>query len=282
MHKDTVMAALGTLLLLGGCASEVEPGTVGASSEGIVGEWSSDDDEHPATAALLFNDLFIGGDGTGYFIGCSGVLMAEGVVVTAGHCTPPPFIPPVFARVSFHPHDAYNQHIPVLGWEAHPDAGFHNNDVGVIYVNPADTQGIEPQRLPNENFLGRLERAGVFEQNPQFTSVGYGFYDEDSAGDLFVSDGVRRHGISRFLLLNNMDLRVLHERGVDAGGCLADSGGPTYWLPNGRRADAHGSVVIGVHGGNNDADGECYGEGFKQRLDIPAVRNWLAPILGVQ
>lgn len=219
---------------------------------------------------------------------CTGTLISPNVFLTASHCT-------VFfendlaaagytAFVSFDNPipfgDLTSNHtklIPVTQVVSNP--GFNQSqsdpgDIAVLLVDPKDTRGITPARLPTANLLDQLSANNGL-QNAVFTPVGYGLQNRvTGGGPPFFQDRnpvPRMFAFSGFNALNQAFLRLSQNPSTGNGGtCFGDSGGPNFLNHNGQRLVA----AITITG-----DSVCRSTNVTYRLDIASSRNFLAPFV---
>ena len=232
------------------------------------------------------------GDATPWYGGfCSGTLISPTVFLTAGHCTAA--FPP--ARIS-HIHVTFDAHlslspegltvaanpIDVTGWETHPDFGYPPgnsgnsatvrvlNDVGVFFLKDP-VYGVTPAELPDVGFLDEAAaRNGL--AGHEFDIVGYGWnsltHPLASPQTSYTWNQEREYTTERFMALTPNDLAQF-----GPGSCYADSGGPHFY-----GGDEPNLEVAVTSSGPPLCEGSGTWEN-SQRLDTPAVHDWLQEIL---
>ena len=112
---------------------------------------------------------------------CSGTLIYDNVVLTAGHCTDGLEDYPTLIRVCFDedPLDTSSTLLEVEAIETHPDYSWtpasNRHDVGLLLLK--EDAGIAPATLPDEGFLDAKKKAKELRQGKEerdFVVVGYG------------------------------------------------------------------------------------------------------------
>ena len=204
---------------------------------------SRDGDRHPYDELLLV-------PGTTF---CSGALISEATILTAGHCRDGwDQLAVDEVLVSFEPQAEVDEHsMPVnpeewytaSRWRTHPDyveaEWPYTYDYGLVYLDDP-VEGIEPAALPEEYQLQPIiDGNGQVEQ--RFTHVGYGFQ-----GTL-VGNGPprtnvtweRKFAVARYAPGNCVTTGLFHETWFitsgpcrlpgTGGACGGDSGSPVLW-----------------------------------------------------
>lgn len=244
-----------------------------------------DGGDHPYVGILVFDvfDPLLGENVPAWR--CSGSLISENVVLTAGHCTDGA----VAARVWFDerlqdddgtflvPDYAGGGVVAIEGAPyTNPDfaigaapglPGFAFRDVGVVVLDEAvDVGG-----------FAELPTAGVVDDLRNKTDldlVGYGVQEQihiPGEGAPFWTGLRNRLFAPAELVSGNFKhsaefMKVSGNHGGGTGGtCFGDSGGPTL--------TAGGNTVLAVT--SYGANGNCAGVGYNSRVDIPEVLEWI-------
>jgi len=261
-------------------------------ADAIVGG-QPDGNDHPYAGLIL-----VPGEGV-----CSGTLIDEDVVLTAGHCTD------FFDQEGFEtvlvtfdseaavdpetwlPIEGEGTWYEASGWETHPgyveaDWPF-TYDYGVILLEE-DVVGIEPANLPTPGLIDEL--VGTTGQTGyRFLDVGYGVSTIVRGGGTPVStlDFVRKVAVQRFRpgqgsvgALDPLWFIVGNVPSSQHGsGCGGDSGSAIF-------PDAEGDLgdtIVAVHTGGYSLgfDGEICGRitSLNHRVDDPDVLAWISQFM---
>lgn len=216
---------------------------------------------------------------------CSGTLIDEKVLLTAGHCTR--FLEELIevgelterqVMVSFDTENALEEGLlPVAEIRTHPDYGDSSAnpyDVGALVLAEPVTD-IELAELPDEGYLDDLKAQGVLGQGRdgvEFIVVGYGSTLEWPPPDIIFPDGVRRVAVSHYRALTKVWLHLSQIENQDDGGtCYGDSGGPVFW-----EQKKKSQVLVGI---TSWGDAQCVASGFYYRTDIPDTMNFIQGVL---
>jgi Trypsin len=212
---------------------------------------------------------------------CSGTLISQTVVLTAGHCTEGPAtnvyvsfddglqLDPLQPGITPEERDA--RAARYITGTAHPDPGWtgqlsisKQHDRGVVVLDaPASSKwlGITPAPLPPVGYLDRNQDAL---KNETFTLSGYGVDIGDKKAQILVRE--RRMTTS---YLKNVQSEVVvfqvNDQDSKAGGgsCFGDSGGPVF---------SNGYVLGDASYVNSFS---CNATGSYQRTDTTYSRNFL-------
>lgn len=272
-----VLAVAVAAALLGGTSARPAAAITGGEPDG---------DRHPAVA------LIAASDGAGVFR-CSATLVSPTVLLTAAHCTSG-----VVGEVAVTFRSDISASGPRDTWlpdPEGPDGGFAGtegdgwlwgtpythpdysdftdldtwNDVGVVVLD-TPVEGIAPQRIAPVGTLDALAQPVL--NKTAFTFVGYGTEVRKP-----VSGPQKPQPMSYPLLRRTttspgqkLTAQVLQVNGNPndtrggGGTCSGDSGGPGYY---------QGQIVTVTSYGYTE---NCRYLGGNQRVDIPAVQEWLA------
>ena len=243
---------------------------------GAVTDGEPDGNGHPAVVLILMDV-----DGAPAYR-CSGTLIAQTFVLTAGHCAGAPgefsgirifTESDVQHGTNTYPFGGGPNSIEAVNWAAHPEypnAPFFVHDVGMIelaepYNLPEDEYGT----LPAVNSLDALKtKRGL--QNQSFTSVGYGLQE---INPVFIeSQKIRMVAHPQLIQINvpgftgNFSL-LLSNNHSTGGTCFGDSGGPNFLGGDDSRVVA-GVTSFGING-------NCAGTGGVFRMDRQDVQDFV-------
>jgi secreted trypsin-like serine protease len=252
-----------------------------ATASGIT--WGEPDDgEHPNVGTLLFVQ-----DGVGYY-SCTGTMIAPTVMLTAGHCVKGEDINDfTYVRFDDDALDGIANHGSLQEWFdaewiaaktviPHPQysgyAEFPNTyDIGVVILS----EPYEPS-----NGFGEIPEVGFLEtlrgrDRHDFTSVGYGV--QNTLRPFAMSEYVRYKGsvrlleVKSYLTGGSQSAKFSNNPGIGGGTCYGDSGGPTFFKNT--------NVIVSVTSFGWAKDGNCIGNDFNFRTDVPAAQDFLDDVL---
>jgi hypothetical protein len=225
---------------------------------------SPDNYAHPSVGIM---GVFIGIEPVG---SCSCTLIAENVVLTAGHCIE--YVQSlgegVTVMITFdeNPFTSSNW-ISVIDLIPHPEYYWgptsNPHDVGLLIL-AEDVTNIEPATLPYEGFLDDLRIAGELCQGPyraDFTVVGFGATLTWPPPVIDFLPHPRQNAQSEFRALLKAWLYLSQNQATNNGGtCFGDSGGPVFW------SDGNGDeILVGI---TSWGDPNCISPSFNYRVDI--------------
>jgi hypothetical protein len=224
---------------------------------------------------------------------CSGVLISENMVLTAGHATQvlEQILGNVPVYVSF---DAENDLVtgpwPKTEWievdaaVTHPECNIYTHtsdthDVGLLILKDPAT-GITPAVLPDEGFLDQLREDGKLRERGEgakFTAVGYGStLDWPPREECNPPDGTRRFARPEYLNVRKVWLHLSQNQAPgrdDSGSCYGDSGGPVFWT----EPDGAETVVAIITMG----DARCAAISTNYRVDIPDTLDFIDDVITI-
>ncbi|MEO6446566.1 MAG: trypsin-like serine protease [Gemmatimonadaceae bacterium] len=241
----------------------------------LITNGDPDGEAHPAVVLIIMEV-----NGSPAFR-CTGTLLSERVVLTAGHCTGEPG---EFSGMRIFTESNVqngNNNYPFAGpntveaeaWYAHPqysNSAFFLHDVGVIELKESVSLAANQYgTLPTVNQLDALKPRA----SNTFTAVGYGLQRINPAK--VVAQKVRMFATPHLVQINTGftgSFSLLLSNNASTGGtCFGDSGGPNYLGTS--------NVVAGVT--SFGLNGSCGGTGGVFRMDrldvLTFVRGFLLP-----
>ncbi len=246
-----------------------------------------DEGEHPAVGTLLFVQ-----NGVGFF-SCTGTMISKRIMLTAAHCVQGEGVinDTTYVRFEEDALSGIGNYGSLQAWFdaewlatetviAHPlwddYAAFPATyDIGVVILTedvPEDVVAAsEFATLPPEGFLDMLK--GRDKQD--FTSVGYG--QQGTLPPFEMNDYERYKGSVRLLETKSLisgqgeqSAKFSNNPGVGGGTCYGDSGGPTFYKDT--------KILVSVTSFGWAKNGNCVGNDFNFRTDVPAAIDFLDDI----
>lgn len=243
-----------------------------------------DDEEHPNVGTLLFVQNGVG------FYSCTGTMIAPRVMLTAGHCVAEAgnINDLTYVRFAENALAGIGDYGTLQAWFdaewiavetviPHPQyddyAEFPNTyDIGVVIL----AEGYYPSNgfgeIPQEGFLESLRGR----DRQDFLSVGYG--QQGTLRPFYMNEYERYKGHVRLLEVDStlsgkgsQSARFSNNPGVGGGTCYGDSGGPTFFQDT--------NIVVSVTSFGWAKNGNCVGNDFNFRTDVPAAQDFLSEIL---
>ena len=243
-----------------------------------------DDEEHPNVGTLLFVQNGVG------FYSCTGTMIAPRVMLTAGHCVEEAgnINDVTYVRFDENALAGIGNYGSLQDWfdaewiavetvVPHPlyddYAEFPNTyDIGVVILAedyyPSNGFG----EIPQEGFLESLRGR----DRQDFLSVGYG--RQGTLRPFAMNDYERYKGHVRLLEVDStlsgkgsQSAKFSNNPGVGGGTCYGDSGGPTFFKDT--------NIVVSVTSFGWAKNGNCVGNDFNFRTDLPSAQDFLHLIL---
>lgn len=254
---------------------------VGTASAITWGE--PDNGEHPNVGTLLFIQ-----DGVGFY-SCTGTMIAPRVMLTAGHCVAGEAINDLtYVRFEEDALSGIGDYASLQEWFdaewiatetviPHPQwdnyADFPNTyDIGVVILAedyyPSNGFATIPELGFLENLRGRDKQ--------DFEAVGYG--QQGTLPPFEMNDYERYKGNVRLLEVNSylsgkgsQSAKFSNNPGIGGGTCYGDSGGPTFYKET--------NLLVAVTSFGWAKNGNCVGNDFNFRTDIPAAQDFINAVL---
>ena len=273
--KKRLFALVITLVLLLATVIPVAAITWGQPDEG----------EHPNVGTLLFVQ-----NGVGYY-SCTGTMIAPRVMLTAGHCVEElgNVNDVTYVRFDEDAMSGYGSYASTQDWLdaewlsvdlviPHPQYEDYNlfpetYDVGVVILNEEYTPSNGFAYLPPLGFLESLKGT----EKIGFEAVGYGM--QGTINPFYQNDYVRYKGTIKFIEAKSMltakgshSAKFTNNPGIGGGTCYGDSGGPTF-------APEDPNMTVAVTSFGWAKNGNCVGNDFNFRLDIPPAQDFIYEIL---
>jgi hypothetical protein len=250
------------------------------------------DNDHPFVGLIAFYD-----ENGNFAWRCTGELLSETVVLTAGHCTADePTVTLASARIWFqqdagvrfdgvedpvtgYPVECLDEDLCATSHEMY-NYGFNNfagfpniHDVGIVILDTPITMDEYATLAPAGTLDTLLKARGT--QDTTFEVSGYGISFSAKQGTFAISYRERLMADEKLVNMvsaNNDGYNIqLNGNGDDRGGtCSGDSGGPVFWP-----ADSNQIVAVTSWGISNAG---CRGDGWYYRIDRQAVLSWIASV----
>lgn len=195
-----------------------------------------DGSDHPNVGSMLVVD------GSDAYQWCSGTLIAQGVFLTAAHCTAglASFgFSKRDVRITFDS-DGISNLIPITGLYAHPRFNQRQSnpyDIAVLYFDPAAISAT-PAQVAGLGYLNDVGKKAL--RSARFTAVGYGVVrTSKKKGPQGILDNLQRNAATQSMQSMGKAWLTLamNDRSVPNGGtCYGDSGGPHF----------HQGVVVSI------------------------------------
>jgi Trypsin len=259
-------------------AAAIAASLIGAAPAGAIVNGTPDDGRYANVGMVRFTQ-----DQTRFR--CSGTLISSTVVLTAAHCTdgssnvlvtfdnPGPADP--LAPTNPGPANRYIAGDPSThpGWTGKLGTKLLKDTGVVVLRRPATSiwPGLRPAPLAPLGYLDRIDA-----KRATWTMVGYGVFYDKPGGDgpqkpQAVRDLIRKFATATLQTLTTDVIKLqanTNDARDDGSSCGGDSGGPVW--------------VDGLVAGDDSWGTSQFcsgGASGYQRVDTPAIRDWLDPIL---
>jgi secreted trypsin-like serine protease len=232
------------------------------SAGAISGGEEDTGNAYPFVGMLAFYD-----EADDYLWRCTGTLLSPTLVLTASHCTDGTDTARAYFQVEVTDDFREDPSEGITGWTyTHPDFNPRTltNDVAVVVLDTPLDLGEYPE-LPSEGLLSQMKRDHEI-QDDWFVAVGYGGVPSFPPSVITFDDYVRRVAETPYgsLTRNNLHLQQNPNPTGAGGTCFGDSGGPHFWEDE--------LLLVSV---TSWGDAICRSNDMTQRVDLPAVLDWL-------